>query len=149
MARKLLLINRRPTQNKPGPFVTCCAIKLVACEKRVPHAASCLASDDACLPRSRLCNVPGGFYLPNITCLVCAPCPAPLTLTPSCGPGPEPGVCLGGLRVTVSIDGAGASPVNVTLALSNYLGVACPVQEDYSVTAGRHPCLLHGARRRI
>ena len=89
---------------------------------------------------------PGAFHLSDLTCLACAQCPALLTLTPSCGPGPEPGVCLGGLRVTVSIDGAGASPVNLTLALSNYSGVAGAVQVAYSVTVGRLLCPLEHFR---
>ena len=147
MARKLLLINRHPTQNKPDPIVTSCAIKFVACEKRVHMLLLVLPlmvlvcpgpACTTCLRRAPVvfcCPISRASYARRAPLRSPSPLRVGLAPTP-----PEPGVCLGGLRVTVSIDGAGASPVNLTLALSNYSGVAGQVQEEYSVTEGRHPC---------
>lgn len=91
-------------------------------------------------PPPTLASCPTGYYLADPQCIACTPCLPPLETVPPCGPGPEPGSCVGGIQVAVSISGAVSTSINLTLALSNYSGSAGPLQESYGISARSLTC---------
>jgi len=88
------------------------------------------------------CWCPPGFYLSEdgASCLTCAPCPEPYAQVAPCGPGPSSGVCGSGLRVELRFEGLDAAALNLTVALSNYSGLAAPALDAHALDVQLRPC---------
>ena len=97
------------------------------------------------------CWCPPGFYLSGdgASCLTCAPCPEPYAQVAPCGPGPSSGVCGSGLRVELRIAGTGASGLNLTVALSNFSGLAAPAVDVHALDVQLQPCPVSNQYRSL
>jgi TNFR/NGFR cysteine-rich region/Tyrosine-protein kinase ephrin type A/B receptor-like len=85
---------------------------------------------------------PPAYYLSSdgARCLACPPCPPPFSVLEPCGPGPSAGVCGAGIQVELSIAGAGAAGLNLTVALANYSGSAWPAVDATGLDVILRPC---------
>ena len=71
-----------------------------ACARRTMRLTSFML----CITGALGCPI--GYYLSTsgVSCTACEPCVPPFSILTPCGPGPQPGLCGSGLRVTLFIN---------------------------------------------